>query len=184
MTSGNSSPSSLGKPTGGSKTSFEDNLIAGLESVCSFFDNVYFAKSLGIIGENNFLYRRLNKGGWGSKLWFVTLLLSVRKCLRQIFQIVRDRIRLKTEIKGMDKNGRGLMNDVLKEKFLLMLQKSNAMMRETLLDLLQNSVYLMIVVIDVFKLNIPKRARQILEPLSNFVTIMRLFTMGYSSVDV
>lgn len=176
-----SSFSSKDKSSNGSKTSFEDTLISGLETVCSFFDNVYFAKSLGIIGDNNFLYKHLNKGGWGSKLWFVTLLLSVRKCIRQLLQIAKKRSRLTTEIGVMDKDGKGLMSDVLREKISLMLQKSNILMRETLLDLLQNVVYLIIVVIDVFKLKVPKKGRQYLEPLSNFVTILRFFTMGFST---
>lgn len=180
-----SSPSSQGRPSDGSKSAFEDTIIAGLESVCSFFDNVYFAKSLGIIGDNNILYKQLNKGGWGSKLWLVTLVLSLRRSLRQIVQIVKNRVRLETELKGLNKDGNGLMNDVLKEKIFSMLGKSSLLLKETLLDLFQNLGYLVIVVIDVFKFKISGRARQVLESLSTFVTIIRLFTIGFStSVDV
>lgn len=171
-----------GKGAGGShRLPFEDSLIAGLESVCSFFDNVYFAKSLGIISDQNFLYRHLNKGDWGSKLWFVTLLLSIRRCLRQLFRILRDRVNLKKECKSMANDEKGLVNDVLREKLSSLMQKSTLMIKSVLFELLQNVLYLIIVAVDVFKLKIPGKWRRVLEPVSNFVTVVRLFTVGSSS---
>ncbi|QLQ78678.1 hypothetical protein HG537_0B00280 [Torulaspora globosa] len=170
--------------TGGTQLPwFEDNLISGLESVCSFFDNVYFAKSLGIITEENFLYKHLNKGDWGSKLWFVTLVLSIRRCLRQLFRILQDRVKLKKELISMGKNEKGLVNDVLKEKLSAMLQKSSLMIKAIMFELLQNILYLIIVAVDVFKVRLPRKWRRVLEPISNFVTVLRLVAFGTSSLD-
>ncbi|QLL31165.1 hypothetical protein HG536_0B00260 [Torulaspora globosa] len=160
---------------------FEDSLITGLESVCSFFDNVYFAKSLGIITEQNVLYRHLNKGDWGSKLWFVTLVLSIRRCLRQLFRILQDRVKLKKELKSMGKSETGLVKDVLKEKLSTMLQKSSLMIKAIMFEVLQNTLYLIIVAVDVFKIRLPRRWRRVLEPISNFVTVLRLVAFGTSS---
>lgn len=164
---------------------FEDTLIAGLESLCSLFDNVYFAKSLGIISDQNFLYRHLNKGDWGSRLWFVTLLLSIRRCLSQLFRILQEKGRLRREFEILNSKENGLVNDVLKEKLSNLIQKSALMIRSLVFDLIQNVLYLVIVTVDVFKFKLPQKWRQILEPLSSFITFFRLFAVGPStSLDV
>lgn len=164
---------------------FEDSLINGLESVCGFFDNVYLAKSLGIISEENFLYKHLNKGDWGSKLWFVTLVLSIRRCLRQLFRILRNRAKLKKELRSIDNNEKGLVNDVLKEKLSAMLQRSSLMIKAVMFELLQNILYLIIVAVDMFKIRLPRKWRRVLEPISNFVTVFRLVAFGASpSLDI
>lgn len=163
------------------KFSLEDTLINSLESVCSFFDHIYFAKSLGIISEQNFLYRKLNKGDWGSKLWFITLLLSARKSFSKLIKVVKGRTKLRNEISLIDKNDKGLTNEVLREKFSAMLKKSNLMLRDIVFDLFQTIVYLAIVVVDVFKIGLSKKWRQVLEPLSNLMTILKMFTVGFST---
>lgn len=178
-----SSESHLGQDKKGvndPKFSLEDTLINSLESVCSFFDHIYFAKSLGIISEQNFLYRKLNKGDWGSKLWFITLLLSARKSFSKLIKVVKGRTKLRNEISLIDKND-GLTNEVLREKFSAMLKKSNLMLRDIVFDLFQTIVYLAIVVVDVFNIGLSKKWRQVLEPLSNLMTILKMFTVGFST---
>lgn len=166
---------------GKKRQSYEDRFIGILESVCSMFDNVYLARSLGIISDKNILYRYLNKGDWGSKLWFVTLILSARKSMRQLFRTIRAKRALQCEIESTKLNSRSLVNDVLYEKLNDNLNKCASVIKDAMFDLLQTLVYLKIVVIDLFKIAVPKKWKRILEPLSNFITLTRFFTIAQSA---
>ncbi|QLG70088.1 hypothetical protein HG535_0A00280 [Zygotorulaspora mrakii] len=156
---------------------FEDTVINILESACNVFDNIYFAKSLGIISDKNFLYRHLNNGEWGSKLWLITLILSARKLLRQLFKTMKARSALKSEIKITQLNSKSLINDVLTEKLRESLDKCSALIRDKLFDLFQTFIYFIIASISLFKIAVPRKWKRVLEPLSNFVTLMRFFTV-------
>ncbi|AQZ14016.1 PEX34 (YCL056C) [Zygosaccharomyces parabailii] len=163
----------------------EDSIIAGLESICGLFDNVYLFKSLGIISENNFLYRRLNKGEWGSRLWFVTLLLSARKSISHLIKIVRARSKLTREMREMKiEDDDDLVKQVLKNKFTDALKKYGILIRDVIFELLQTFSYLAIVTIEVFKFSVNARVLRILEPLSHFIAVLRIFSSGYNTLAV
>ncbi|CAR29068.1 hypothetical protein ZYGR_0Y00140 [Zygosaccharomyces rouxii] len=164
---------------------FEDTLIAGLESICGLFDNVYLLKTLGIISEDNLLYRRLNKGEWGSKLWFVTLLLSARKSFSRLLKIMKAKSKLKEEMKELRTEGdEDLVKQVLRNKFTDALKKCSIIIKDVVLELLQTLAYLAIVVIEVFKINVSQKVIKILEPLSHFIAVIRIFTTGYTTLTV
>lgn len=165
-------------------TTFEDTLIGSLESICSIFDNVYFAKSLGIISERNVLYRHLNKGNWGSKLWLVTLLLSARKSFSNLIRNMKIREKLKKEIQELHKTNKVLISEVLREKYMTALSMCNSQVKDIVFELLQTIAYLVIVIIDVCKINLSKKWRSLLEPLANIITIVRFFTGGSSAAYI
>ncbi|GCF00147.1 hypothetical protein ZYGM_003504 [Zygosaccharomyces mellis] len=164
-------------------STFEDTLIAGLESICGLFDNIYLLKTLGIISENNLLYRRLNKGEWGSKLWFVTLLLSVRKSFSRLLRVIKAKGKLKKEMKQLQvERDEDLVKQVLRNKFTDALKKCSIVIKDVFLELLQTLAYLAIVVIEVFKIDVNQKMMKILEPLSHFISIVRIFTTGYTTL--
>lgn len=162
---------------------FEDSLLSGLESVCGLFDNVYLLKTLGIISEDNVLYRRLNKGEWGSKLWFVTLLLSARKSFSRLLMSIRTKSRLKKEMNQLRIEGEeDLVKQVLRNKFTDALSKCSIIIKDVFLELLQTLAYLAIVVIEVFKINVSRKVIKFLEPLSYFISAIRIFTTGFATL--
>ncbi|GAV48593.1 hypothetical protein ZYGR_0M00140 [Zygosaccharomyces rouxii] len=164
-------------------STFEDSLIVGLESICGLFDNIYLLKTLGIISEDNLLYRRLNKGEWGSKLWFVTLLLSARKSFSRLLKIIKAKSKLKKEMKQLSTEGdEDLVKQVLRNKFTDALKKCSIVIKDVFLELLQTLAYLAIVVIEVFKINFSKKVVKFLEPLSHFIAVIRIFTTGYTTL--
>lgn len=181
-------PSNPRLPSPNSKDSIyslEDSLISGLESICGLFDNIYLLKSLGIINEDNFLYRRLNKGEWGSKLWFITLLLSARKSFSRLLKIINAKSKLKKEVEELSvADDQDLVKDVLMNKFMDALKKCSALMKDVFFELLQTLAYLVIVVVEVFKVNVSKKLMKFLEPLSHFIAVIRIFTTGYATVGI
>lgn len=167
------------------ESTLEDTVIAGLESICNLFDNIYFFKSLGIISEENVLYRRLNKGSWGSRLWFVTLLLGARKSISHLLKILKARSRLKKEMRELKDDGdEDLVKQVLRKKFTGALEKCAILLRDVVFELLQTLAYLAIVTIEVFKISVSSKVIKILEPLSHFITVLRIFSTGFSSLTV
>lgn len=172
------------KPEKDKHATFEDTLIGSLESICSIFDNVYFAKSLGIISEKNVLYRHLNKGNWGSKLWLITLLLSARKSFSKLVRNMKTRVRLKKEIQELHTTDKVLISEVLREKYKTALSMCNSQVKDIVFELLQTVAYLVIVIIDVCKIKLSKKWRSLLEPLANIITIVRFFTAGSSAAYI
>ncbi|CCK69140.1 Pex34p KNAG_0C00270 [Huiozyma naganishii CBS 8797] len=166
--------------------SWEDVLLGKLESICSIFDNIYLLKSLGIISKENFLYRKLNKGNVGSKVWFLTLILSIRKNLKRLVRLVQTRFKLVFEIEQILRQKKlddSLVNNVVLNKLSTNLRKCHFMIIDTFLDLAQLLIYLFIVSGDCF--NIPprfKKFKKYLGPMSNVVTILRMLVSVYTTI--
>lgn len=166
-------------------TGLEDNVLNALESICNIFDNVYFFKSIGVLSEKNILYRTLNKGDFGSKLWFLTLLLSSKKLITRLTKSLKIRAKIKKEIDESPKENdedKSLVNSLLREKLELSLAKCMDIIRNNVLELLQTMMYLSIAFINVFKVKVPQKWKHLLEQLSNIITIIRVFISGYSSL--
>ncbi|CCD22179.1 uncharacterized protein NDAI_0A00190 [Naumovozyma dairenensis CBS 421] len=160
------------------RRTMEDSIIGGLEYICNIFDNVYLLKSLGIISENNLLYRNLNKGNFGSKIWFVTLILTTRKLVHQLIRAVKARIRLVKERKNSKRITRNenLVSSVLHEKLDIGIKKCSSMIMDLLLELFQTLVYLFLVSINIFKLKFSDKMVYVLEHLSNLLVLIRMFS--------
>ncbi|CCF57665.1 hypothetical protein KAFR_0D00190 [Kazachstania africana CBS 2517] len=162
----------------------EDILIDKLEGICTVFDNIYFLKNLGVIKEDNFIYKKLNKGNLGSKIWLVSLILSIRRCFKNLTHMYRTRRKYVTELSIVSKkrnqsSENGLVNGILKDKLLQSLQKCNSIIRDLLLEFLQVLLYLIIVIIEVFKVKSLERyvkGIRNLEILSNLITVTRIIT--------
>lgn len=164
--------------------SFEDILIGGLESLTNIFDDVYLLKNFGIIGETNFVYRHLNKGGLGSKLWLATLVLSLRKSLGQLFRLARARHMLQKERRSTPHKCSETFAKIIADKFTQKIGQLDRQIKDVLLDVLQNLAYLLVVAVDVFKLKLPHRWRRLLEWVSSLVTVSRFFFAGFSTIAV
>lgn len=162
------------------KFSYEDIITSKLESLSFIFDNIYFLKSIGLISEKNFLYVKLNNGNFGSKLWFITLLLSVRKLVKKLFKTIKIRSKYNTEVKKIImKQDINLVNNVLIGKLNNCLQKCNSMLKDILLDLIQNFLYLILILFDI--LNLEKKYqkwKKLFESSSNVITILKILNIG------
>lgn len=161
--------------------SFEDSVIDGLESITAVFDNLYALQNLGIIGKNNFVYRYLNKGNLGSKLWFVTLILSIRKSIIQLYKLIKRKWTLKNEIN----EDREIYKNISSKTFQCKLQKSlqlDEMIKNILLDAIQSILYLLLVIINVCKIKLPRKLQKALEMASSAVTIWKIIFVNYFSV--
>ncbi|SCU96334.1 LADA_0H00364g1_1 [Lachancea dasiensis] len=156
----------------------ESMLISGLETLAGLFDDVYLLKSFGIISEVNYVYKKVNKGGLCSKIWLVSLILSSRRCISDLFQLAVSRSRLKREEKHFNNCITNSFRKALHEKIALKVQEIDRRLRLTILDLLQNLAYLVVVAIDVFSISISQRWRHILDRLSGFFSVLKLLLMG------
>ena len=90
--------------------SFEDVLTNSLETLCTLFDNIFFLKNIGIISEENKFYQKLNKSQFGSKIWVISLLLSLRKSFKNILKNLKLRQKYHQEIskyKNINLNEKG-----------------------------------------------------------------------------
>ncbi|SCV02815.1 LANO_0G00408g1_1 [Lachancea nothofagi CBS 11611] len=161
--------------------SIESRVISGLESVAGLFDDVHLLRSLGIIGENNYFYRKLNKGGVCSKVWLVSLVLSLRKYFADIFQLAVSRSRLKKEEQHFKHCASSPLRKVLCEKISLKIQEIDKRLRLTTLELLQTVAYLLLVVVDVFAIKLSEKWKRILDRSSGFFTVLKFLVLSVSS---
>ena len=152
----------------GTSHKLEDTVASGIESLCSLFDNVYLLRSVGVIGEDSWLFRTLNKGQAGSKVWLVSLVLAVRRSLRELVRAIRLKWKCHKEL------GRLLLDSQLREKLLQKVQQCNARIVDSLMDLVQNALYMVIVLTDIFKWKRYRRVKVWCEYASNAVILLRM----------
>lgn len=176
--------------------SIEDIIVDNINSISNIFDYLYFFKSLGVIGEDNILYRNLNKGNWGSKFWALSLLLSIKKSFSKCWKLFNYKLKLKFYIQNFNSiKTRGenqSVNHLILNKLKLKLDKINSLLYDQLFELIQNLIYFLISVLDLFKnfnlFNISKhkwaKFKDQLETVSNLITILRFSMNGYNVVKI
>ncbi|EDO18943.1 hypothetical protein Kpol_2002p13 [Vanderwaltozyma polyspora DSM 70294] len=157
---------------------WEDIVLDGLEGICSLFDSIYFIKTLGIITDKSFLYRKIIQNNFSLKLWLATLLLIIKKLVVKLFQnykILRFlKIELKQHINNNNNNNKNNhINSILLEKLNKKINQHYNFIKLNLLDLIQNLLYCAIVIIELLKLKISKKSKFILELLANSITIVK-----------
>ena len=155
----NSLPSEVDYPS----DSFEDWVIDSLTSVSSFFDDLYLLRSFGIISETNLLYRKLNRGDIGSKIWLVSLLLSVRRSITRLYKLLKLKFVLRKQISDITASYSPNLKKLVIEKFIARSDILNSKIYSLLMDLFQDFLYMMIVLIEVFKIKLSKSSRRALE---------------------
>ncbi|SCW02987.1 LAFE_0G00452g1_1 [Lachancea fermentati] len=166
------------------RVSWEDFLIDGLESLTSLFDNIYILRSFGIISESNVLYQKLNRGDFGSKLWFISSLLSTRKSLSQLIVLGRSRYKLLKEYRQLMACCTNSLRKTLITKIRQSLRKVDVEIKKVLLELIQNLAYLLLITVDIFKLHLSRKWKRLLEAISVAATILRLLSSGITSVPI
>ncbi|KAL6942711.1 hypothetical protein ACO0RG_001672 [Hanseniaspora osmophila] len=147
---------STGKPTSIPKkcspTSIEDFLISFFESLTSIFDQVYFLKTIGLIKESSFIYRKLYKSQTSLKVWFVSLCLNLKKSLTKLYKIVRFRRKLLAEMNKLSNAQKIALDPDLIAKFHKQLKYINKGICDCLWDVLDHSIYLLLISFDLFSL--------------------------------
>lgn len=162
------------------KNSLEDTLIDGLGSISSFFDELYLLKSFGVISEDNFLYRKLNKGDIGSKVWLASLILSVRRSLTNLYRALKTKWTLRRECAGLASSSCHELKKILMDKYTAKNREVDSKISSLLMDIFQDAVYIIIILVDLLKINLSRKVRKMLEYLSSFSTLLKFFHNAYS----
>lgn len=177
--------------------SIEEILIQLINKISGIFDYLYFFKSIGLLSENNFLYRKLNKGNWGSKFWSLSLFVNIKRSLLNCWKLFKYKIKLSLYIQNYSQSNNpssssssSSVNDIILNKLKLKLSKINNIFKEQLFELAQNSIYFTISIIDIFTLNINPlhtaknekwiKMKNHLETIANILTIYRFSSHGYN----
>lgn len=174
--------------------SIEDIIVKNVNAISNLFDYLYFFKSVGLINENNILYRNLNKGNWGSKFWSLSLLLSIKRTIIKCWKLFKYKLKLNFYIQNFDSIRKGNqsnstpVNDIILNKLKLKLEKINDLLYDQLFELVQNFIYFLISILDLLKniniFNVSKQKwlkfKNTLETLSNLITVFRFSLNGYN----
>ncbi|CEP64266.1 uncharacterized protein LALA0_S11e00232g [Lachancea lanzarotensis] len=158
----------------------EGTLITGLEFLAGLFDDLHLLKSFGFIGEQSKIYQRLNKTGLYSKLWLVSLILSSRKSLSEIVRLAASRSKLRTEELKFRRGAPNSVRKILLEKISNKIDEIDKKLRIAVIELLQTSAYLLVVMVDVFKLGVSERWKKFLDRISGFFTILKFLFLAAS----
>ncbi|SMN20098.1 similar to Zygosaccharomyces rouxii ZYRO0F18370g hypothetical protein [Maudiozyma saulgeensis] len=152
------------------KGNLEDIIVHSFESICALFDNIYFLKNIGIINENNFLYKKLNKSQIGSKIWLITLILSLRKSYKKLKKTIFARIQYKKELKKFN----NYLNDKTQSN-LNLLKNYDKIIINTILDFFQDLFYMIIIIFDILKTSKYQKLKSWCEYSSYIISILRIF---------
>ncbi|KAH3899535.1 uncharacterized protein SCODWIG_00649 [Saccharomycodes ludwigii] len=158
-----------GKPT------LEDSIINFLEGLTNIFDQIYFLKTIGILKEQSFLYRKVYKSQATLKLWLISLILTLRKNLSKLVNLLRLRFRLTNEFnKYIQKQQDGNLNVLLNEKLAKQLKLITKHIKIFLWDLLETLSYLILVIIDLFNPTFLRPGfKTFFERLTTFISVSR-----------
>ncbi|AET37271.1 uncharacterized protein Ecym_1012 [Eremothecium cymbalariae DBVPG len=137
--------------TNGSPTTFEDQLTENLRSAVTFYDLIYLFQSIGIIKKDNVIYKALAVGkiNSGSRLLF--LLLVARKTFLKLLRLVRLWYALKNVLPPAS----------IKKKYNETKSRVKRSILRLSVDLLDTLVYLIVVLIDLFKFKVSDSTRKL-----------------------
>ncbi|KAM3161365.1 hypothetical protein ACU8KH_03463 [Lachancea thermotolerans] len=166
----------------GQGKNIESALISGLETIAGIFDDLQLLRSFGVIGENNVFYQKLNKSGFCSKAWLVSLTLSSRRNASDIINLAISRSRLKREQAEFMRRPVNPVRKVLNAKVTARIQEINQKLILVALELIQNIGYLTLVAADVLAFGLTEKWKRLLERVSSIFAIARLLFSGFSSL--
>lgn len=141
----------------GQGKNIESALISGLETIAGIFDDLQLLRSFGVIGENNVFYQKLNKSGFCSKAWLVSLTLSSRRNASDIINLAISRSRLKREQAEFMRRPVNPVRKVLNAKVTARIQEINQKLILVALELIQNIGYLTLVAADVLAFGLTEK---------------------------
>lgn len=158
--------------TGRPRVSWEESVGGAVETLCSLFDNVYMLRSLGVLPQDGWLLRTIDKGHAGSKLWLVSLVLALRRALRQLVSVWRLKSQCQRELR---RRARALVADsAVTEKLVRKVKECNGRLRDALLDLAQNTLYIVVVLYDICGWRRLRRLKVWCEYGSNVLVLLRI----------
>lgn len=154
------------------------NTLDRLQLIGYFFDSIYFLKSLGIIKDKNWIYKKFHNSQLGSTIWLITTILTTRKSFVLTKNLIKSRILIQLELKKVvlkkkkNINKIGLLNNSkhktfndlannLKQK----IKDCNRLLIYNFFEFLQNLVHILIATNNI--LNI----KNLKEKINNFIAI-------------
>ncbi|CAB4253350.1 similar to Zygosaccharomyces rouxii ZYRO0F18370g hypothetical protein [Maudiozyma barnettii] len=162
------------------KQNIEDIIVHSLETLCALFDNIYFLKNIGIISERNFMYKKLNKSQIGSKIWLITLILSLRKSYKKLKSTIIVRRQYKKEIQKFNNINSGYLNDYYSNNKTHIdggrsIKDYERIIINTILDFFQDLFYMVIIIFDILKTSKYQKLKSWCEYSSYIINILRIF---------
>ncbi|AAS54114.2 AFR742Wp [Eremothecium gossypii ATCC 10895] len=173
-----------GEESGGQNpASLEEHLIAGLQSITAIFDGLYLLRMVGLIGDNNFIYRRVMRNKLDSKIRLASLLLLARKSLRDLLKLIQVRHALSVESEAaVIPMHSERFTKTIRTKFEESMAKLNDRIRGVIVDLVDNVLYMVLIIIELRKLDMSRKYRVLLQTLSSIFAAMNLSRYSSSIV--
>ncbi len=149
-----------------------DFLVNSLETITSLMDNVYLITKFGI-GQNSKFLSKI--GSNASKVWFVTLLITIRKIIKDLIRLYNLKTQVWKEIKfcEMEQLHNPLAKLIL-EKYELKLQDIQNDILGGALELVGSLNDLFFVSIEIFKLKVPRWIEKLIGFISAAMMIYRM----------
>jgi len=149
-----------------------DFLVNGLETLTSLMDNVYLITKFGI-GTNSKWLSRVGKNA--SKVWFVTLLLSIRKIIKDMIRLFKLKRQVWEQIKlCRSEQYRNHLAKLILVKYETKINEIQGEIFGNVLELIGSLNDLFFVSIEVFKLRVPRWIEKFIGFISAVMMIYRM----------
>lgn len=162
----------MGQLLNPTQTPGNDFLVNSLETLTSLMDNVYLITKFGIGSNNKFLKK---VGANASKVWFVTLLFTIRKILKNLLKLSNIKNQIWKEIKICQvEQYRNNLAKLILRKYQLKIQDIENEILSDSVELLGSLNDLLFVSIEVFRLKVPRWIEKLIGFISAIMMIYRM----------
>ncbi|KAH3672330.1 hypothetical protein WICMUC_004301 [Wickerhamomyces mucosus] len=149
-----------------------DYLINSLEMLTVLMDNINIITRFGI-GKNSKILKIINENT--SKIWFFTLMFNINRNFQEILKLNNLKNSLLKEIRVCQNNSNYQLAKLIIEKYQFKIQTIEKIIRTEFIELAVNLIDFFFISIEIFKFKVPKLLKKLVEYLSTFLSIWRLF---------
>lgn len=159
----------LNKPKTASENDF---VVNSLETITSLMDNVYLITKFGI-GKNSKFLSKVSSNA--SKVWFVTLLFSLRKIFKDLLRLYNLKGQVWREIRlcGREQHTNPLARLIL-QKYELKVQDIKSEITSEIFELIGSLNDLLFVSIEIFKWKLPRWIEKLIGYISAAMMFYRM----------
>jgi hypothetical protein len=157
----------------GKKTnSSSDFLVDSLETVTSVLDNLYLVTKFGI-GKNSKFLQRLSKNA--SKVWFVTLLFTIKNLVGKIIVLVQLKGSIFKELRKCQSNNNNVdLSRMIINKYEVKIEELKQDILGECLELMGSLNDLFFVSIELFDWKINAKVERFVGMISAFMSVYRM----------
>lgn len=162
----------MGQLLNPTQTPGNDFLVNSLETLTSLMDNVYLITKFGIGSNSKFLKK---VGANASKVWFVTLLFTIRKILKNLLKLSNIKNQVWKEIKICEvEQYRNNLAKLILRKYQLKIEDIESEILSDSVELLGSLNDLLFVSIELFRLKVPRWIEKLIGFISAMMMIYRM----------